>query len=70
MAAMAQRVDHKLLDQFLAHVLGAFKAGMKTQSDATANLAHLIAALDQDPGKGEDLNAYLRATIERTEDDV
>jgi hypothetical protein len=70
MAAMTQRVNHKLLDQFLAHVLGAFKAGTKTQGDATADLAHLIAALDLGPGKGDDPNAYMTAIIEKTEDDA
>ena len=43
---------------------------MKTQSDATADLAHLIAALDLGPGEGDDPNAYMRAIIEKTEDDA
>jgi hypothetical protein len=63
------RVDHDLLDRFLAHVLECHKAGTKTQSEAIADLAHLIAALDLGPGEGDDPNAYMRAIIEKPDED-
>jgi hypothetical protein len=62
---MARRIDHDLLDRFLAHVLDAYKGGLKSQTDAIADLAHLVAALDLPPGTGDDPNAYMRAIIEK-----
>jgi hypothetical protein len=63
------RIDHDLLDRFLAHVLEGYKSGAKTQSTAIADLAHLAAALDLGPGQGDDPTAYMKAIIEEAEGD-
>ena len=59
-----QDLDHDLLARFLAHVLDAHKAGLKSREDAIADIAHLASALDKGAGVGDDPNAYMRAILE------
>jgi hypothetical protein len=65
---MAQRVNHDLLDRFLAHVLDGYKAGTKTRSGAIADIAHLVAALDLPEGQGNDPTAYMNAILRREDE--
>lgn len=60
---MAGRLDHELLDKFLASVLDAYKAGTKDQSTAIGDIAHLASALDLGPGQGDDPNKYMEAIL-------
>jgi hypothetical protein len=65
---MPRRVDMKLLEDFLGHILDRYRNGNIDRAVAIGEINHLVAALDPGSEKGDDPNAYMNAVLAGDED--
>lgn len=67
---MPDKIDHKLLDKFLGHVLDRYKSGDVDRSRAIGAIAHLVAAVDLPEEAGpSDPSDYMNAVLDGDLDD-
>ena len=68
-AKVTRRLNHKLLDKFVGHVLDRYRNGEKDRLWGISMIGHLAAALDLPADEGDDPNSFMKAILERGEDD-
>jgi hypothetical protein len=59
---MAERLDHKLLEDFLGSVLDRYKAGTLSRASAIGIVDHLFAALEI-PNWGSNPTNYMKKVL-------